>query len=60
MPNRNGKGPENQGPKTGRGLGKCRKVSPEEANEKLGIGQGLRRKSGGGKGFGRRLKYGVN
>jgi len=57
MPKMNGTGPEGKGPKTGRGLGKCKKSTPEELNENLGKGMGKRRKSGGGKGMGKRLKY---
>ena len=53
----NGTGPEGKGPKTGRGLGKCKKTSSEELKEKLGKGMGKRRKSGGGEGRGKRLKY---
>ena len=57
MAQRNGTGPEGKGPKTGRGLGRCKKTSPEELNKKLGKGKGKRRKSGGGEGMGKRLKY---
>lgn len=53
----NGTGPEGKGAKTGRGLGKCKKNSTEELNEKLGKGMGKRRKSGGGEGRGKRLQY---
>jgi hypothetical protein len=59
MPRLDGTGPEKQGPKTGRGLGKCNAVSNEESLEKLGKGMGLRRKSGGGEGQGKRLKSGL-
>lgn len=52
----NGTGPEGKGAKTGRGLGKCKKASPDN-NEKLGTGMGKRRKAGGGEGRGKRLKY---
>jgi len=57
MPKMNGTGPEGKGAKTGRGLGKCKKNSTEELNEKLGKGMGKRRKSGGGEGRGKRLQY---
>ncbi len=57
MPKLNGTGPEGKGPETGRGLGKCKKNSFEELLERLGKGLGKRRKSGGGKGRGQRLKY---
>jgi len=59
MPQLDGTGPEKQGSKTGRGLGKCSNVPKEEAIEKLGTGMGMRRKSGGGKGQGKRLKSGL-
>ncbi len=60
MPQMNGTGPEGQGPKSGRGLGKCKKNSPEELLSKLGRGLGKRRKSEGGPGKGKRLKSGLN
>jgi hypothetical protein len=59
MPRLDGTGPKKQGPKTGRGLGKCSAVSTEEALGKLGKGMGLRRKAGGGEGQGKRLKSGL-
>lgn len=59
MPKLDRTGPEGKGPKTGRKLGKCKKTSDEEALNKLGKGLGLRRKSGGGKGRGKRLKSGL-
>ena len=58
MPQMDGTGPEKKGKLTGRGLGKCKEVPEKEALEKLGKGQGLRRKSGGGQGLGKRLKSG--
>jgi hypothetical protein len=46
MPHLNHTGPENEGPKTGRGLGKCHKTEAEPSGSgELGIGQGLRRRS---------------
>ncbi len=57
MPKMNGTGPEGKGSKTGRGLGNCKKVPDEELIQKLGKGMGKRRKSGGGEGRGKRLKY---
>jgi len=60
MPQMNGTGPEKKGEATGRGLGKCRKVSDDEALEKLGTGMGMCRQSGGGKGRGKRLKAGLD
>ncbi len=59
MPQMDGTGPEKKGTSTGRGLGLCKKVSDSEAIEKLGKGIGLRRKSGGGEGKGKRSKSGV-
>ncbi len=56
MPQLNGKGPEGKGPRTGRKLGPCNEVRPEEALDKLGKGMGKRRRSGGGTGKGKRLK----
>jgi hypothetical protein len=60
MPQLNGTGPEKKGEQTGRGMGKCRKVEPDEALEKLGTGMGMRRNSGGGQGMGKRLKAGLD
>jgi hypothetical protein len=54
-----GTGPEKKGSKSGRGLGKCRTMPKEEALEKLGKGMGLRRKTGGGQGEGKRFKSGL-
>jgi hypothetical protein len=59
MPQINGTGPEGKGPKTGRGLGKCKKNSFVEEISKLGKGLGKRRKSGGGTGKGKRLRSGL-
>jgi len=58
MPQMNGTGPEGKGPKTGRRLGKCSTDSSKEETNKLGKGLGMRRKSGGGPGKGKRLKSG--
>jgi hypothetical protein len=55
----NGLGPENKGYKTGRALGSCRKVTEDEALQKLGKGMGLRRNAGGGTGKEKRLRSGV-
>lgn len=57
MPQMNGTGPEGKGPKTGRRLGNCSKTPNEESSFQLGKGMGKRRKSGNGKGRGKRLKY---
>lgn len=59
MPHLDGTGPEGKGKQTGRGLGQCHTISDNEAIEKLGKGMGLRRKSGGGQGQGKRLKSGL-
>ena len=62
MPEMNHTGPEGKGPRTGRGLGRCKKpadASPESEEYQLGKGMGLKRKSGGGKGKGHRLKSGI-
>ena len=56
-------GPEGKGPRTGRKLGRCRKLkddTPDSEGHQLGKGMGLKRKSGGGIGKGRRLQYGDN
>lgn len=61
MPGMNHTGPEGKGPRTGRSLGRCRKpadTAPDSDEYKLGKGMGLKRKSGGGQGKGRRLKSG--
>jgi hypothetical protein len=57
----NGKGPNDDGSEKGRGLGKC--VTAIELKlllAQLGRGMGFRRRSGGGKGLGKRLKSGLN
>jgi len=59
MAQMNGTGPEGKGPKTGRGLGKCKKNSSKEEINKLGKGLGMRRKSGGGTRKGKRLRSGL-
>jgi hypothetical protein len=56
MPRLNGNGPEGKGSTTGRGLGKCKETTKEEALQKLGKGLGRRNKTGGGAGKGKRLK----
>lgn len=57
MPKLNGTGPEGKGARTGRKLGNCEEVPFDELLQKLGKGMGKRRKSGGGDGRGKRLKY---
>jgi hypothetical protein len=59
MPRMNNKGPESKGSMTGRGLGSCQETSKDENIQKLGKGMGLRRKSGGGQGQGKRLKSNI-
>lgn len=54
----NGNGPDNKGSKTGRGLGKCSNLSSTDLLQKLGKGLGLRKKSNGGNGQGKRLQSG--
>lgn len=49
-------GPEGKGAGTGRKLGKCSEANNETLLQRLGKGLGLRRKSGGGRGQGKRLK----
>lgn len=58
MPKLNGTGPDGAGSGTGRKLGKCNLATNEEKLQKLGEGMGTRRRSGGGKGKGKRLKSG--
>ena len=58
MPHLNGTGPEGQGSKTGRGLGKCKRTPDEEALQRLGKGMGKKRNSTEGHGKARRLKSG--
>lgn len=63
MPGMNHTGPEGQGPRTGRSLGRCRNSKdavPDSEKYQLGIGMKLKRKSGGGIGKGQRLQYGDN
>ncbi len=58
MPHLDKTGPENEGAKTGRKLGSCRKSeSDTKETGKLGKGMGKRLHSGGGQGKGKRLKY---
>lgn len=46
MPRLNGKGPENNGSGTGRGLGNCCKTKEQSTAYTLGVGMGKRRKAG--------------
>jgi len=60
MPKLDHTGPEGQGPKTGRKLGKCHKTETELKEQgELGQGQGKKHHSKNtcGKGKGKRIKY---
>ena len=56
MVNRNGKGPEEKGPKTGRQMGDCEGAEPigEEFGPGVGLGRGRGRSMGRGQGRGQR------
>ncbi len=56
MPKLDGTGPDGKGRKTGRKLGYCSEIRSEEQLLQLGVGQGKRRKVGGGEGKGKRLQ----
>jgi len=56
MPKLNGKGPEGEGPGTGRKAGNCSNTAEEDKLKTLGKGMGKKRNSGGGEGKGKRLK----
>lgn len=61
MPHLDHTGPSQEGPKTGRKLGKCNKTESELSQiGELGIGRGEQHHSGGGQGKGRQLKYDQN
>ncbi len=60
MPKLDGTGPEGEGSRSGRKLGKCSDSPAEEKLKALGKGMGKKRNSGGGKGKGKRLKSGLN
>ena len=63
MPGRNGRGPQGEGPRTGRGMGRCRPATGSEtddttrgdgeANAVFGAGMAWRNGQGGGRGMGR-------
>lgn len=53
-----GTGPEHKGTKTGRQLGTCNSENSDMSL--LGKGMAKRRKSGGGNGKGKRIKYDKN
>ena len=58
MAHMDGTGPDGKGPKTGRGLGKIADTKDPKILDKLGVGQGKRRKSGGGTGNSKRIQSG--
>lgn len=60
MPKMNGTGPEGKGAASGRKMGKCQENDKDTFLSKLGKGLGLRKKSGGGQGLGKRLKSNLN
>ncbi len=49
-------GPLGKGSRNGRKLGLCKEADDDQQLKKLSKGLGLRRKSGGGKGRGKRLR----
>ncbi len=53
MPNKDGKGPEGKGPKTGRQLGNCKDAKPQEYPKQQSLGRGLGMARGRGRGCGR-------
>jgi predicted Fe-Mo cluster-binding NifX family protein len=59
MPKMDGTGPDGKGASTGRGLGRCNNPSQKEKHEQLGKGMGDKKKTGGGKGKGRRTQGGI-
>ena len=58
MSRMDGTGPEGNGPRSGRKLGRCAQVSEEERMQNLGKGLGRKRQSGGGAGEGKRRRSG--
>lgn len=56
MPQLDKTGPCGRGSHDGRKLGPCNENDSSESMKKLGKGMGFKRKSGGGKGRGKRLK----
>ncbi len=56
MPKLDHTGPEGQGPRSGRNLGKCAKKDGDAPSGKLGEGMGKRRKGDCGNGKGKRLR----
>lgn len=58
MPGLDKKGPTGNCTSKGRSLGYCVEKKMEEKLQLLGTGMGMRRKSGGGQGMGKRFKSG--
>ncbi len=56
MPKMDHTGPEGQGPRTGRNLGRCAKKDGGTTSGKIGEGMGKRRKGDGAEGKGIRLR----
>jgi len=50
MPNKDGKGPNGEGPRTGRGLGPCEGASSKAEDATRGYGRGCGRGRGMGRG----------
>ena len=49
MPNKDGKGPEGKGPKTGRQQGNCKDAEASENPPRRGLGLGRRQRPGRGR-----------
>lgn len=56
MPKMDNTGPEGQGPRTGRNLGRCAQKDSETPSGRIGEGMGKRRKGDCGEGKGKRLR----
>ncbi|NMC38362.1 MAG: DUF5320 domain-containing protein [Bacteroidales bacterium] len=46
MPKMDGTGPQGKGPRSGRGMGRCKKASPEKNSDPQGKGRGMGRGKG--------------
>ena len=57
MPNRDGTGPIGKGPRTGRGLGRCKDDEHHDNNQWRGRGRGYGRHQGEGFGHGRGWRH---
>ena len=51
----NGTGPEGKGPKSGRGLGKCKNGSKDDSRQQPGKGMGKHHRAGKSEGRGRKV-----